>query len=351
MNKLTKQTILVVAAVVVTIALLLASCGQKPAPSGTQPAAPASTMKPIKLRYTGGLPPTHHMTVEQKWFAAEIAKRSNGLVTVDTYVGGELYDNARTIDAVSTGAIEMGFTTGGMFSSRNPVHGFYNYFFMLAGTDHYEKVKDKLTTILGPLYEELNVKLIHWFAYGDTGYAGNKPLVKPDDIKGVMIRGMNPETLASLKALGAVPASITESEVYDALSKKAIDGTLTGWSTMYSRKLYEVAKYFTGSWFASPWPFFINMDVWKQLPPDVQKLIMDVAKEVEVMTFKQSRDYDKESLDVLRKSGTLTILSPEQRTEWVKFVRPTYDEWLAKCDKTGYGKQARELMKMLDETR
>ncbi|MFC1870133.1 TRAP transporter substrate-binding protein [Chloroflexota bacterium] len=332
--------------VILVIGLLLASCAQEPATP-----APAPAPEPIKMRYSGGLPPTHHMSVDQKWFVDEVTKRTGGLVTVDAYIGAELYKHTECVDAVSAGAIELGFASLGNWSGRNPVLGFYNYFLLFPSRDQFERSKDKIAPLLSPLYEEQNVKFLHWFAYGDMGYIGTKPVVNPEDIKGLVIRGMNQATLAALEELGAVPAAISAAEVYDALSKGAIDGALSGWSSFNSRKFYEVTDYCSGPFFTSPWQAFMNLDTWNKLTPDIQKTVMEVAKETEARSFEHGRDYDKTCLELLEKEVTLTILSKEQEAAWLEFVSPTWDAWLADCDKAGYGSQARELMKIIDETR
>lgn len=348
MNKLIKQLLFMGIIVMLVIGLLLAGCA-KPAPATTPSPAPAA--KAIKLRYTGGLPPTHHMTAEQKWFAAEINKRTNGLVTVETYIGGELYKHAEVADAVGSAAIEMGYTSSGHFSGRNPIFGFYNYFFLMKDQEHTIRAKPKLNEVFAPLLDEQNCKVINWLGYGDSGYIGNKPVVNPPDIKGLMVRGMNPETVASLKALGAVGVTMAETVAYDAIAKGALDGTLTGFSTMVSRKQYEIAKYAVGCLFSSPWFVVINLDLWKKLPSDIQKTIMQVGKEAEEMSFKQSLAESAKERELLKTKLNLTILNKEQTEAWIKFARPTWDEWLAKCEKAGWGKQAREVVKILDETR
>lgn len=328
-------------ALILVLTLLVGACAKS---------TPGAATKPIKLRYTGGMAPNHHMTAEQKWLAAEVGKRTNGRVTVETYIGGELYKHNEVPDAIGSGAIEMGLCSTGHYSSRNPLLGFYNYFFLLKDQEHTVRAKERMGQLFAPLLEEQNCKMIHWLAYGDSGYIGNKPIVKPADIKNKMIRGMNAETVQSLKALGAVGVSMAENEAYDAIEKGAIDGTLTGFSTMVSRKQYEVSKYVFGILFSSPWIVCINLDLWKTLPPDIQKVFLEVGKETEETSFKQSFAERAKDLEILGKIN-LTLVKGEQLAEWTKFARPTWDDWLQRCEKGGWGKQARELVKILDETR
>lgn len=348
MKNVTIHKLLVgIAALVLMAGMLQDACTPKPGSAPEQAPAAIKT----KLRYSGALAPTHPISIKQQWFADEISKRTAGQVTVEVYTGGQLYKHAQCVDAVSSGALEMGTTPVGQWAMRNPVFGFQSFWLLLESTDHYGRSKAKLDEILAPLFEEQNVKLVHSFALGDSCYAGNKPLVKPEDMKGIIIRGPNPESNEFLKALGAVPASMDESEQYDGLSKKAIDGLMNAWSNIYSRKLFEVTKYYTGPLYSSSYVCFMNLDVWKKLPPDTQKRITEVGKEADAASFKEAKAYDLDSLEVLKKAGTLTILNAEQIAGWLKVTRPFYDQWAAKCEKAGYGRQARDIIRVLNETR
>ena len=351
MDRRIKQVLSSVIVCLIVVSLLIAGCAQQPAPTPTPAPAPAPKAEPIKLRYSGGLPPTHHITVEQKWFAEEVGKRTGGAVVVEAYVASELYHHGEVIDAVSTGAIEMGFSTGGFLSQRNPVHGFYNYFFLQASQPQYERAKDRLAQVLWPLLERDNLKPLNWLLYGETGYAGKKSLVDPGDINGLLLNGPNPPTNAFIKLLGAVPAPMASTEVYDAMSKGAIDGAFSGWSTFYSRKWYEVADHFSGPFQCSTWITFMNLDTWNSLPKDIQQTIMEVAKDTENMSFEQGKAYDSKAKETLAKSGTLTVFSSEQIAAWVDFVRPHYQSYIDKSEKAGSAKEVAEVLKILDDTR
>ncbi len=338
MNKLMKHGLLMGIVVMLVIGTLLTSCA--PQPTG-----------PIKLRYSGHMPPKNPVSLQQLRFAEEVGKRTEFDVTIETYIAGELYKSEDVVDAVNAGAIEMGYgSTGLSFSPRNPVFAYDANFFLLQSIEHFQRAKDELAKVMFPLFEEQNVKVIHWVPYSGLAFATKKPVVNPEDIKGMMIRGPG-AMIATLEFLGAVPASMASSEVYDAVAKGALDGAVAGWSTFYSRKWYEVTDYFTGPVKSASWVSFMNLDTWNGLPKDVQNMLMEVGKEIEEWSFEQAIAFDKESIEFLRTEGTVTILSAEQTAAWEEAVLPTYDIWVEECEKAGYGSQAREIIEILEKTK
>jgi len=89
---------------------------------------------------------------------------------------------------------------------------------------------------------------------------------------------MNP---VILKAAGAVPVNFTHAELYDALVKGEVDGSVTDYDLMFRFKEVEVTPYvirlFIGA--NSDLSTLIKKDVYDKLSPDVQKVLMDLRAE------------------------------------------------------------------------
>ncbi len=339
MNKLIKHGLLMGIVVMLVIGTLLTSCA--PQPTG-----------PIKLRYAGHMPPNNPVTLQQLRFAEEVGKRTEVDVTIETYIAGELYKAEQLADAVSTGAIEMVVGSSNLsFGPRSPLFGVGNLFFLPGSPGHVGRAKDEIGKILLPLFEKHNVKVIHWVPYSGLAYGGPEPVIKPEDIKGKVVR-VPGAAFATLELLGAVPASMPSSEVYDALAKGALDGAMSGWSSQYTRKWYEVADYMSGPFNSSLWVAAMNLDTWKGLPKDVQKVLMEVGKETEEWAFGDATAQDAEYVELLKKEGVnVTVFSAQQIAAWTKVTQPATDKWLAECEKAGYGSEGKKILEILEKTR
>lgn len=304
----------------------------------------------IKIRYSSDLPSKHYVSAKMMpSFAEKIQERTGDRVKIELYSGGELYKSRESIEAVTMGAIEMAHCSLGHWAGRNPIFEFTNLFFMLKSDERWEKARDDVFLILDPLFEKYNTKLLHFIAYGGVCIHSRVPIKKNSDFKGLKLRGGTKGHKDSIVALGATPASIAAAEVYDAVSKGAIDGATAGWSSFLARKLYEVSKYGLGPVIGiDPWPAYMNLGVWKRLPSDVKKIIMEVSEEIEKDTLNEKIISDTNSMKELHERGvTLTMIPIEEIEKWETLLEPVYEDWLKRCEAAGYGREAKKIMEAI----
>jgi len=314
--------------------------------------ATAQAKKPVTLRYFTGMTSSHYFSADlMPFFAKEVEKRTQNKIKVDIYPGSQLFGYRNGIDATIMGAVEMGLTALGHWGGHNPVFSFSDYFLLIDDMDHWFRARDEVNAILEPLFKEKNIKLLYYSAYGGNGICGKVKIESLDDIKGLKIRAPVPGALASLSAWGATPIKIASAEVYDAMGKGAIDAFSSSWSSMYSRKYYEVAKHAVGPIWWTVWVNFINLDTWNKLSPENQKVLMAVSRETEKRSLGVMKAFDKKSLEKLSQVGTVKILTQEEKKAWGSSLRPAYSAWIKKCEDKGYGKQAHDILEILDKTR
>ena len=308
--------------------------------------------KTTKIRYFTGMTPAHYFSSDLlPFFATEVEKRTNGSVKVEVYPGGQLFGYRDGIDAATMGAVEMGLTSLGHWGGHNPIFSFSDYFLLLDDMDHWFRARDEIHPILDALFQKKNVKVLYYSAYGGNGICGRVQIESLNDIKGLKVRAPVPGALACLAAWGANPIKIAAAEVYDAMGKGAIDACASSWGAMYARKFYEVAKHAVGPVWWTVWVNFISLDTWKSLSPENQKIILEVSRETEKRSLGLMKAFDKKSLEKLEQVGTVKILTSEEKKAWGKPLRPAYSEWIKKCADKGYGKQAEEILNILDRVR
>lgn len=152
----------------------------------------------------------------------------------------------------------------------------------------------------------------------------NKKITKVDDFKGMKIRVM-PLYVPFVKALGASPILIPPTDIHTAMERKVVDGFIWPRTGMVSWGLQEVTKYMLLPGFFQMEPAtMINMDKWKQIPKDVQAIIMDVMKDIEyVATMRQLMIMEKED-NVKLKAGMEFIQLPPEEAK--KLLQVIHDE-------------------------
>jgi tripartite ATP-independent transporter DctP family solute receptor len=117
----------------------------------------------------------------------------------------------------------------------------------------------------------------------DNGFrqvtTGTKPIVKPEDFRGLKIRVPVSALWTSLfQGLGASPTGLNFAEVYTALQTKVVDAEENPPAIIAASKFYEVQKYCSLTnhmW--DGWWFLMNRRAWGQLPPDLQEIFAKVV--------------------------------------------------------------------------
>src|SRR5437667_5884722 len=137
--------------------------------------------------------------------------------------------------------------------------------------------------------KKYKVKVVFFYDYGFRHFWNNKhPITTPADLKGLKMRVQQGRVFAdTVNGLGANAVPMPFGEVIPAVQQGVIDGADLPIVNINALKIYEISKYVSMTYHNyGPTLLVMNLDVWKSLPPDQQKLIMDVGMEAQ----KKSRE-------------------------------------------------------------
>jgi TRAP-type C4-dicarboxylate transport system substrate-binding protein len=116
------------------------------------------------------------------------------------------------------------------------------------------------------------------------------------------------------------------SEVYLALQQGVVDGQENPAVAITSMKFFEVQKYLikTGH-IAQGNHIFVSEKVFKTLPEDIQKAILEAGQETADWVNEQAFALEDKLLKELVEKG-MTIVEPD-REAFIKAAQPLYDEY------------------------
>jgi tripartite ATP-independent transporter DctP family solute receptor len=304
--------------------------------------------KQIKIRYVTQLPATHLLTQAEMKMAKAIEERSRGRVKVEVYPAGQLYKAMELLNAVMSGAAEMGTTPGAMFTGPVPAMDVFDIPLLLKDYGEVLKVwQGEPGDMLRAQMEKIGIKTIGFSAYGENlSFCSHKPLTKPADFKGLKIRCNTNMGADLVKEFGAAPVIFSSAEVYDALQRKTIDAANSGVTSFVERKWYEVTEHATLTWASySVWPEMINLKFWNSLPKDIQQILLDVGKEHQAYLLKETARTDKEAVDFLKTKLKVYELTAADRKVWMDAGRkPVVDAWLKRT-----GSDGKKIMDWIDK--
>jgi TRAP-type C4-dicarboxylate transport system substrate-binding protein len=94
---------------------------------------------------------------------------------------------------------------------------------------------------------------------------------------------------------------------------------------IYPLRFYEVQKYLsmTGHVYT---PAYVTAGAsWSRLPADVQKILVDTAKEMQPVVYKMAADLDESLLKKLKDHGMQVNVADKEA--FIKASKPIYDEF------------------------
>ncbi len=294
--------------------------------------------KPIVLRYAGNFPIKHFMTEMMQEWGKLVEQRTNNRVKIEIYPAGQLYTDRDLDRALSSGAVDLGQAQANVLSGIAPATGLLDFSMLWDDWDHFDRVVHKGggLNIIDQDAKAHNMKEIFIMPYGYTlgPITTKKKITVHEDMKGLKIRAMGGQAAMALQALGGTPVFLGSGEVYQALQRGTVDGAISGLSSMYERAWGEVTKYL---WMLMLCPAtaghtVANLQSWNKLPADVQKVMLDTGRELELKYRASVMDQEnKECLEGLKKKGVEVIYPTEKETAiCTKLVRPIQDEWAKK---------------------
>jgi len=177
-----------------------------------------------------------------------------------------------------------------------------------------EVIKIKKTPTVKAWNDELANKfglkvLSFTWVQGYRHFFTNKPIRKPEDLKGMRIRTPPaPIWQESVRALGATPVALPFGEMYPALQQKAIDGVELVYNNIPAGRFYEVLKYAN----ETAHIMLINFEVisakfFNSLPANYQKILVEECDKAGLETSKKIFASEKEVKKQLLAKGMVAV--------------------------------------------
>lgn len=281
----------------------------------------------IKLTYNGVWPESMIGGKAQRDWCDEVMKRTGGRVKIDYYPDAQLYAYNPSKSALAAGALDLAQFPGQtmVFTSRA-----IELPFLLDSMVQMREFFDKGgMEIIAKEAATKNMKPLWAMPFGTHGAILRKPVHTLEDLKGLKLRSPTPQLVDYLGKLGAANVNVAVGEVYQALQLGTIDGVLSTTETFIARKWYEGVSFFLDTRFAmSAHISMINLQRWNSLPPDIQKIMLEVGKEQENKMYGVGENYDKEIRDKLRQFIKTTYsLPPEELKRWQERAKETWVTW------------------------
>ena len=221
--------------------------------------------------------------VSMEKFAADVAEKTNGHVTVSVFGNGQLGTEKEMLEQVVQGVTQG--MRGGQFDFSPRLLMFTAPFLTNTRAEVTALLQSDLAKKVCAEAEETTGTVIINLcdAGGYRQFSNNKhPITKPEDLQGLKMRTNGMKTIdMTFIALGATTTTIPYADLYMGLKTGIADGQENPWVNVMGMKFYEVQKYFTQvNYQFHPDPFYVNADWWNSLPEEFRTIIAECATEM-----------------------------------------------------------------------
>ena len=262
-------------------------------------------------------------------FATEIEKRSKGSLKAQVYAGSSLMKTNAQFSAMRKGALDLSLYplpyAGGEVQETN-------IGLMPGLIPSYEQAAQwkggEVGKLLTKLLEEKGIVMVSWIFQAGGAASRAKPLVSPEDAKGMKVRGGSREMDMVLKDAGASVLSLPSNEIYAAMQTGAMDAALTSSTSLISFRLEELSKHLTTGrgkayWFMCE-PLMMSKQIFDALSREQRDVIMAVGAEMEAYGTQGAKADDEAVAGVYQKAGAKVYdLDAATLKKWQDIARRT----------------------------
>ena len=224
-------------------------------------------------------PETHPLTIRLVEAAHAVGSQSGGRLTITVFPNSQLGGDPEMLSQLRAGGIDLLAAPSLTLSTLVPLSGLPSIGFAFPG---YDQVWTAMDGGLGDFVRDAIGKtgITPLKKVWDNGFrqittSSSRQINSVDDLRGFKIRVPVTALLTSLfSGLGALPSSISVSELYSALQTHIVEGQENPLAQISTNKFYEVQKYcalsnhcWSGYWIVG------NRRALSALPPDLLELV------------------------------------------------------------------------------
>ena len=291
--------------------------------------------------------PLGYPTVEAiQRMGKKLEAATNGRISIQMYPSMQLGGEKEMIEQAQVGALQIARISVGAMGPVVDELNVFNLPFIFRDEAHMRKVID------GPIGQGLLEKVsaspqsrlivLGWMDAGTRNVYSNKPVTKPEDLKGQKIRMMgNPLFVETMNAMGGNGVAMGFNELYGALQTGVVDGAENNPPTLLAQNHYTVSKVYslTGH-LIIPEIFVFSKRTWDGLSKSDQELVRKLAREAQLEQRQLWDAYVGEAETKLKAAGVKFV--PADKAAFYKATQPIRDK---------YGAKYAVLLKQIEDTK
>ncbi len=210
--------------------------------------------------------------------------RTDGKVRVTVYSSEQIGKEVEIIRSILAGIADMTITAGTL-QNWSQVAAFSDMPFLLRDTDHLLALanSDIGEYLKQTILEQTGLKVICYFQRGPRHLTSNRPIKKPEDLEGLIVRIPNvPSYVVAWQALGAKPTPMAFSEVFTSLQQGTVQAQENPLAMISSANFSEVQDYLNLTEHVISWAYVvIGNKQFQEMPDEYQQIFLQAAADMQ----------------------------------------------------------------------
>lgn len=257
---------------------------------------------------------------------------------------------AQLFDQARDGMADIVWTLPGNTPGRFPRSEVFELPFMMTNADATSRAYwDYMQAHAADEFRGVHTIAVHVHGPG-LFHVRERAITRPDDLRGLRLRGPTRQITRLLGYLGATPVGMPLPQVPEALSRGVIDGTLIPWEIVPSVRVHEMVRFHSefdpavNALYSASFVMAMNQRRYEGLPPELKRVIdanTGLAASAAMGAGQQSGDAPARRM-AQQHGNRINIIGAAETQEFRRQARQVEVEWVQDMDRRGFN--GRELL-------
>ena len=290
---------------------------------------------PIDVKYASSAPPKTVWAMQVERFAADVTEGSKNSMKINAFLGAQLGSVQDTVQQVARGRIEMGgfsLTAGSLIVPELSILAIPFYYKNIAEQDC---VLDSapILKFTDESFASKGVHFLGWSEVGTTHFFGKKPILAPEDIRGLKARSQPSKIGAYIwTTFGANPNPLPVTEWNSAHQTGLVDVADSGPTYYHFAGLGKIAPVMTLSEHQDlPGVVVMNKAFYDKLSAEQKSAVNSSrTKNPDAKLRAEVRGFETKILEMhVQGGGQVVKMTVAQRSVWQKGMEPQFEKIVA----------------------
>lgn len=297
-------------------------------------AASAGLAGAATLKLNHNNPPDHPVHISMQIMADRVEELTNGDVRIQIFPNAQLGTQRESMELVQNCALEMARSNASELEAFEESYSALNLPYIFASEEHFN------TVITGDIGQDiLNASVdqgfrgVAFYTEGARSFYAQKPILSPDDLKGVKVRVQpSPSAIRMVELLGGNPTPISWGELYSALQQGVVDAAENNPTALTTARHGEVVSDFSMDEHTMiPSVVVISNCAWDGLTAEQQAAMRTAALDSMAAHRKAWNAASDAAIDEAKATLNVSVHSVD-KAPFAAAVLPMHEEVAAKSD-------------------